>query len=110
MSNGKLLTPSISSSILVGITRDTVIKLAKEELGIETEERQITRNELYTARECFLTGTAAHITPVAEIDGRKIADGEIGEVTAKLQKIYFDVIRGNHHHRDWCLPVYEKTG
>ncbi|MFH0941830.1 MAG: branched-chain amino acid transaminase [Chloroflexota bacterium] len=111
VTNGKLVTPSVASSILVGITRDTVIKLAKEELGIETEERQIARNELYNARECFLTGTAAHITPVAEIDGRKIADGEIGEVTARLQKLYFEVIRGNHAgHRDWCLPVYGKAG
>jgi branched-chain amino acid aminotransferase len=109
--DGKLVTPAIYSSILVGITRETVIKLAKEELGIETVERQVARNELYTAQECFLTGTAAHITPVAEIDGRRVAGGEIGEVTARLQKIYFEVIRGNHPGcGDWCLPVYEKTG
>lgn len=109
IANGKLLTPSVASSILVGITRDTVIKLAKEELGLETEERHISRNELYTARECFLTGTAAHLTPVAEIDGRKIADGEIGEITAKLQKLYFKVIKGNvDKHREWCVPVYPK--
>jgi branched-chain amino acid aminotransferase len=110
VTNGKLVTPSVASSILMGITRDTVIKLAKE-LGIETEERHVTRNELYNARECFLTGTAAHITAVAEIDGRKIADGEIGEITAKLQKTYFEVIRGNvPAHRDWCVPIYPKEG
>jgi branched-chain amino acid aminotransferase len=109
VTNGKLVTPSVASSILMGITRDTVIKLAKE-MGIETEERHVTRNELYNARECFLTGTAAHITAVAEIDGRKIADGEIGEITAKLQKTYFEVIRGNvPAHRDWCVPVYPKA-
>ncbi|RJQ39605.1 MAG: branched-chain amino acid transaminase [Dehalococcoidia bacterium] len=111
ITNGKLVTPSVASSILVGITRDTVIKLAKEELGLETEEKHISRNELYTARECFLTGTAAHITPVAEIDGRKIADGEIGEVTARLQKLYFEIIKGNVvKHRDWCVPVYPEAG
>jgi len=109
VANGKLVTPSIASNILMGITRDTIIKLAQE-LGMETEERYVTRNELYNARECFLTGTAAHLTPVAEVDGRKIADGEIGEITAKLQKIYFKVIRGNvAAHRDWCVPVYPKA-
>ena len=108
INNGKLVTPSVYSSILVGITRDTVIRLAKEELGIETEERPVSRAELYTARECFLTGTAAHITPVAEIDDRRVADGEVGQVTAKLQALYFDVIRGNHPaYGDWCQPVYE---
>ena len=109
--NGELVTPAVYSSILVGITRETVIKLAKEELGIETVERQISRNELYTARECFLTGTAAHITPVAEIDRRMVANGEIGQVTARLQEIYFEVIRGNHPgYGDWCVPVYLKDG
>lgn len=110
VTNGRLVTPSVTSSILVGITRDTIIRLAKEELGIETEERQIARNELYTARECFLTGTAAHITPVAEIDGRKIDNGEIGKITSRLQGIYFEVIRGNvPAHRDWCVPVYPEA-
>ena len=107
--NGKLVTPAIYNNILIGITRDTVIQLAKQELGIETEERNITRYELYTADECFFSGTAAHITPVAEIDHRQIGNGEIGEVTGKLQKIYFDVIRGNNpKYLDWCTPVYIK--
>ena len=70
--NGKLVTPASYNNILLGITRDTVIKLARDELGIETIERPIDRNELYTADECFLTGTAAHITPTAEIDHRRI--------------------------------------
>jgi len=93
----------------MGITRDTTIELAKNELGIETIERPIDRSELYTAEECFLTGTAAHITPVAEIDHRKIGNGEIGEITKNLQKIYSDVIRGNNSkYLDWCTPVYTK--
>ena len=107
--NGKLVTPAIYNNTLMGITRDTAIKLAQNELGIETIERNITRYELYTADECFLTGTAAHITPVAEIDHRKIGNGEIGQITKKLQKIYSDVIRGNNpKYLDWCTAVYKK--
>jgi len=105
--DGKLVTPASYNNILMGITRDTVIKLAKNELGIETIERPIDRSELYTAEECFLTGTAAHITPVAEIDRRKVGNGEIGEITSKLQKIYSGVIRGNNSkYLDWCTPAY----
>ena len=80
-----------------------------EELGIETVHRAIDRSELYTADECFLTGTAAHVTPVAEIDHRPIGNGEIGEITAKLQEIYARVIRGDHSkYMHWCTPVYKK--
>jgi len=85
VTGGKLVTPASYNSILMGITRATAIKLAKEELGIETVERAIERCELYNADECFFTGTAAHITPIAEIDRRKIGSGEIGEITSKLQ-------------------------
>ncbi len=108
--DGKLVTPASYSSILMGITRNTVIELARKELGIETVERWIDRSELYTAQECFLTGTAAHITPVAEIDRRKVGNGEIGEITKKLQEIYSDVIRGdNPKYLSWCTPVYQKS-
>jgi branched-chain amino acid aminotransferase len=107
--DGKLVTPASYNNILMGITRDTVIKLAQNELGIETVERQVERSELYTAEECFLTGTAAHLTPVAEIDHRPIGDGEIGKITKKLQKLYFEVIRGNNpKYLDWCTPVYKR--
>ena len=109
--DGKLITPASCDDILMGITRDTVIKLAKNELGIETIERHVNRNELYTADECFLTGTAANITPVAEIDRRKVGNGEIGEITRKLQELYSEVIRGNKpKYLDWCTPVYNKEG
>jgi len=107
--DGKLVTPASYNNILMGITRDTVIKLAKNELGIETIERPIDRSELYTAEECFLTGTAAHITPVAEIDRRNVGNGEIGEIASSLQKIYSQVIRGNNpKYLDWCTAVYKK--
>lgn len=106
---GKLVTPPSSDNILMGITRDTVIKLAQQELGIETIERQIDRSELYIAEECFLTGTAAHVTPVLEIDHRKVGDGQVGGITKKLQDLYFDVVRGrNKKYLDWCTPAYTK--
>ncbi|MCL2679457.1 MAG: branched-chain amino acid transaminase [Dehalococcoidia bacterium] len=108
--NGKLHTPAVHNSILVGITRDTVMKLAKEELGIETVERSIARGELYTAQECFLTGTAAHLTPIGEIDGRTLGDGQAGPITSQLKKLYFDTIQGRlPKYMDWCTPVYGKA-
>lgn len=109
MLDGKLITPSENSSILIGITRNTVIQLAREELGIQTEERRVTLDDLYAAQECFMTGTAAHVTPIGEIENRKIGNGEIGEVTGKLQELYHDVIVGNNpRYIDWCTPVYSK--
>ena len=107
--NGKLLTPAPYNNILIGITRNSVIELAKNELGVETVERSISRAELYFADECFLTGTAAHVTPVSEIDHRKVGNGEIGPITAKLQELYAKVIRGDHpKYAAWCTPVTKK--
>jgi len=107
--DGKLVTPASYNNILMGITRDTVIKLAQNELGIETIERPIDRSELYFADECFLTGTAAHITPVAEMDYRKVGNGEIGDITKRLQQLYSEVIRGNNpKYLHWCTPVYKR--
>jgi branched-chain amino acid aminotransferase len=107
--DGKLHTPAIYNNILVGITRDTVMQLAKKEMGVETVERPIDRAELYTAQECFLTGTAAHLTPVSEIDRRPLGDGKVGPITAQLKKLYFDVITGKMpRYMDWCTPVYGK--
>ncbi|MBE0415407.1 MAG: branched-chain amino acid transaminase [Dehalococcoidia bacterium] len=104
----KLVTPPSSDNILIGITRDTVIKLAHQELGINTIERHIDHSELYTADECFLTGTAAHVTPVTEIDHRKVGSGEVGEITKKLQDLYFDVIMSrNKKYLPWCTPAYK---
>jgi branched-chain amino acid aminotransferase len=109
VTDGKLVTPASDNHILLGITRDTVIKLAKDELGIETVERPVELAELFSADECFLTGTAAHVTPVGEIDHRQIADGKVGKITGKLQKLYFEIIRGNNpKYLDWCTPVYKK--
>lgn len=102
VSKGKLITPSTSDNILLGITRDAVIKLSQNEFNIETAERQIDRSELYLADECFLTGTAAHMAPVIEIDHRPVGTGEIGPVTGELQKIFSEVIHGkNPKYPDW---------
>jgi len=104
--DGELVTPASYDGILVGITRNLVIKLAETELGIKTTERHVNRIELYSADECFLTGTAANITPVAEVDGRKIGNGNIGEITGKLQKIYNDIILGNNpKYLHLCTPA-----
>ena len=108
--NGRLVTPPIADNILVGITRETVMTLAREELGIETVERSIGYSELYTADECFMTGTAAHVTPVIEIDHRNVGNGQIGEVSKRLQDLYFDVIQGkNPKYLNWCTPAYKQT-
>jgi branched-chain amino acid aminotransferase len=107
--DGQLITPPVNNSILVGITRDTTMMLAKNELGIETTERPIDPQELFSADECFLTGTAAHIIPIAEIENKQIGNGHVGEIVGRLQKIYFNVIKGdNPKYIDWCTPVYRK--
>ncbi|MEA4878720.1 Branched-chain-amino-acid aminotransferase [bioreactor metagenome] len=104
---GKLITPPICDSILDGITRNSVMELAEKELGLEVLERSIDRVELYMAEECFLTGTAAHLTPVSEVDHRKVGNGEIGPLTAKLKDLYFEAIKGHiTKYSSWCTPVY----
>ncbi len=106
----ELVTPPSSDNILMGITRDTVIKLAKNELGIDTIERQVDRSELYVAEECFFTGTAANIAPILEIDHRPIGTGDPGKITAKLQKLFAEVMLGrNPKYHDWYFLVFPKT-
>ncbi len=106
--NGELVTPSPSENILLGITRDTVMKIAQRELGIVTHERQIDRTELYTAAEIFLCGTGAQIAPVISVDRVPVGSGEVGPVGQKLQDLYFDVVRGRHaeYSEQWCTRVY----
>lgn len=100
--NHTLITPPSSDNILLGITRDTIITLAHNEMGMDTLERSLDRSELYTADECFLTGTAAHITPVLEVDHRPVGTGKIGQTTAELQKLFFSIITGtNPSYAHW---------
>ncbi len=106
---GKAITPSYSEHILEGITRSAVKKLLRNELVVEIEERPVARSELYVADEIFLTGTAAEITPVVEVDNRKVGKGEIGPITKELQDIYFRAVRGMiERYFGWLTPVYEK--
>jgi len=88
------------TSILPGITRDSIIRLARDK-GYEVVEERFTRDELYTADEAFLTGTAAELTPIREVDDRQIGSGRRGSVTEDVQKTFFDVIKGKN-------PKYEK--
>jgi branched-chain amino acid aminotransferase len=102
---GRICTPPLSTAILAGITRDTIITLAREE-GIPLVEADITRDELYLADEVFLTGTAAEVTPVREVDFRVIGNGKRGEVTRRLQQRYFDLVRGSDDsHPEWLTRV-----
>ena len=95
-------TPPISAAILSGITRDTTIQLLREQ-GVDVREEMIARDELYTADEVFLTGTAAEITPVRDIDHRKIGRGEAGPVTRRLQEAFFSVVKGTDTKHDHWL-------
>ncbi len=102
---GVLYTPDLSCSILEGVTRDTVITLARE-MGLTVSECRITRDQLWLADEVFLTGTAAEITPVREVDNRTIGLGAVGPITAKIQTRFFDVVRGSDtSHPEWLTRV-----
>ena len=101
---GKLYTPDLTSA-LEGITRDTIVQLAKE-LGYEVIEKRITRDEVYTADEAFFTGTAAEVTPIRELDNRNIGSGVRGPITEKLQSMYFDIVKGKSpKHMHWLTLV-----
>lgn len=102
---GVIYTPDLASSILEGITRDTIITLARE-MGLEVRETRITRDQLWLADECFFTGTAAEITPVREVDNRAIGEGTVGPITKKLQDKFFAVVRGSDDsHKEWLHAV-----
>jgi branched-chain amino acid aminotransferase len=100
--HGVVRTPPSSSAILAGITRDTTIQLLREQ-GVEVREEAIARDELYIADEVFLTGTAAEITPVREIDHRRIGRGEAGPVTRRLQEAFFSIVKGSDSRHDHWL-------
>jgi branched-chain amino acid aminotransferase len=102
---GIIHTPDLSCSILEGITRDSVITLARE-LGMTVAEGRLTRDQLWLADEVFFTGTAAEVTPVREIDNRTVGDGTVGPLTKKLQQRFFEVVRGaDTSHPEWLTRV-----
>ena len=104
--NGKLVTTMKTDNILVGVTRNTIMEIAKD-LGIETEERAIDRTELYISDEAFYCGTGAQISPITSIDTRPLGNGQVGPISKELQKLYFDVVKGKiEKYKHWCMPVY----
>jgi branched-chain amino acid aminotransferase len=109
--NGELVTPAPTENILLGITRDTLMELARRELGRITRERQVDRTELYAADEIFLCGTGVQMAPVVRVDHRPVGDGTIGPIARTLQETYFDVVRGRlpEYRAQWCTPVYTEV-
>ena len=104
--NGQLLTPSLASSALEGITRDAIIKIAKD-LDIDVMEKEISRSELGMSDEIFLTGTAAEITPITVMDGKKIGNGKSGIITRKMMEEYNDIVMNkNENYSHWITAVY----
>lgn len=105
--NGVLVTPAITENILEGITRSTVIDLARQELGVETIERPIDRTEIYMSDELFMTGTAAQIVAITQVDHRQIGTGKMGSIVTRLKELFQQVVRGNlPKYRSWTAPVY----
>ncbi len=103
--DGVLVTPSKSNDILEGITRRTVLELAKD-LGMTVEERTIDRSELYVADEAFFSGTGAQISWIQKIDHRTVGDGNRGKLTGQIQDLFFRVVRGNESAYDkWCTKI-----
>jgi branched-chain amino acid aminotransferase len=99
--NGVLQTPPLSSPVLAGITRDSVLQIARDQ-GIPVREEKFTRDTMYLADELFMTGTAAEVTPVREVDNRRIGRGEPGPVTKRLQDGFFRAVRGEEpRYREW---------
>jgi branched-chain amino acid aminotransferase len=106
---GKIITPPVTDNILEGITRNTMITLLRDELGMEVVERSIDKSEVYLADEAFMVATGAQIVAIARIDHRKLGSGTMGPVTQELRDLYFNVVKGKvTKYRQWCQPMYAK--
>ena len=104
--NGQLVTPSLVSSALEGITRDAIIKIAKD-LDLDVVERDVTRSELIISEEIFLTGTAAEITPIIKMDSKQIGNGKPGDITKKMMHEYTEIVMNkNEDYSHWLTEVY----
>lgn len=104
--DGVLITPPVYDGIIEGITRNTVVRIATEIMGLKVLERRIRREEIYTCDEIFFTGTAAEITPIIEVDGITIGSGTIGEITKKIMDLYRDVVLGKiERYRYWITEI-----
>ncbi|MBK9248387.1 MAG: branched-chain amino acid transaminase [Ignavibacteria bacterium] len=105
--DGTIYTPPLSSSILQGITRATVVQIAKD-LGISIVETTIPRSMLYTADEIFFSGTAVEVTPVRSVDTIKVRDGKVGEITRQIQRVFFDVVENGNDKHGWLTFIDPK--
>jgi branched-chain amino acid aminotransferase len=104
---GSLITPPVTENVLEGITRDTVMELARRELGLQVVERPIDRSELYVCDELFFTGTAVGVAPIVRVDHRPVKDGAIGAISREVQQLYVDATRGRmKNYWNWLTPVY----
>ena len=107
--DGALITPPVTENVLEGITRRSVIVLAEKELGLPVVERPIDRTEVYICEELFMTGTAAQITAITQVDHRPVGNGSMGPIATRLREIFHDVVSGKREtYRPWNTPVYEK--
>lgn len=104
--DGVLITPSVSEDILEGITRSTILELAREELGMEVQERLVGRTEFYVADEAFFVGTGVQIAAIVEVDHRPVGTGVMGAVVKAMRDLYFDIVRGKvRKYSHWCTLV-----
>ncbi len=104
--DGKLVTPALTEDVLEGITRDTIIQIVREEMGLEVVERPINRSELYLADEMFFCGTGVQIAAIVSVDQLPVGSGAMGPVVGKIKKLYDDVVHGNMpKYRHWCMFV-----
>lgn len=104
--DGILVTPPVTDNILEGITRRSIMELARKELGLEVVERSIDRTEVFIAEEMFMTGTAAQITAVTKVDHRPVGAGVMGPITTKLRSLYEDILRGKvNKYEHWNVAV-----
>lgn len=105
--DGELITPPVTADILEGVTRQTVMQIAREQMNIQTVVRSIGRTELYVADELFFCGTGAQVAPITSVDRRPVGNGRPGELTLKLQALYFDVVQNRlPEYSHWLTPVY----
>jgi branched-chain amino acid aminotransferase len=107
---GVAVTPAVTSGILDSITRATLIQLFRDDLGVAVEERDVDRTELYHADEIFLCGTHTEVLPVVSVDRYPVGSGAVGTVTAALQTLFFDIVRGRvPKYEAWLTPVYGRA-
>jgi branched-chain amino acid aminotransferase len=105
--DGVIVTPSITSGVLEGITRDSLLRVCQETLDVRVVEREVDRTELYLADELFYIGTGWEVLPILEVDRLQVGDGTMGPVTRALDRAYHDVVRGvDKHYREWLTPVW----